>query len=117
MVKVQKKKVKQHRSGNSVLPRHVTDPLLFGPTEGTFVDNSKKQKVYVHLVPAPWSRVILISLVYALAVAFVKIAWFHFVGRPQWYAVSPESAVEADFERSSQESTTEQLRALRRLAR
>lgn len=114
---MQKNKAKKLKSNPKSQGGHVTDPLLFGPSEGTFVDNTKRQKVYVHLVPAPWSRVILISLVYALAVAFVKITWFHFVGRPQWYAVTPESAVEADFERSIQESTSEQIRELRRLAK
>ena len=67
----------------------VSDISLFDESEGTFMDNRQRRRVYVHLIPAPWSRVILLSLVYAMAVAFVKVAWFHIYGRPDWAQLDP----------------------------
>ena len=60
------------------------EPSLFDDDESTFLDTRARRKVYVHLVPAPWSRVLLLSLIYALAVNFAKLAWFEVIGRPEW---------------------------------
>lgn len=78
----------------------LSEPSLFDDDESTFVDNHSRRRVYVHLVPAPWSRVILLSLVYALAVNFVKLAWFEYYGRPNWGYVSEPIAENPQTENS-----------------
>ena len=75
-------------------PFYVTDIQLFDDTEGTFIDNVSKRRVYVHQIPAPWSRVILLSLIYAFAINFAKIGWYQIFGRPEWFAVPKKPAVE-----------------------
>ncbi|MCB0322459.1 MAG: hypothetical protein KDD69_02765 [Bdellovibrionales bacterium] len=85
----------KRKKKKSVLPGFLTEPSLFEDSEPTFVDNFAKRRVYVHLVPAPWSRVLLLSLVYALAINFVKLVWFEVVGRPKWYAVDEKTAAAA----------------------
>lgn len=83
--KPKKKKVKAER--HPIFP-FLTDVHLFDEDEGTFTDFGRRQKVYVHLIPAPWPRVIMLSLVYAMAVNFVKIVVLEFVGEPQWQLVA-----------------------------
>ncbi len=93
-------KKKKHSAFGSWL----SEPSLFDDDESTFVDNHSRRRVYVHLVPAPWSRVILLSLVYALAVNFVKLAWFEFYGRPNWGFVAEQNAVPLPKEDSKHKS-------------
>ena len=68
---------------------YLSEPALFDREEGTFLDTHQRRRVYVHLVPAPWSRVIVYSLVYALAVSFTKFLWFYFLGEPEWLIARP----------------------------
>jgi hypothetical protein len=72
------------KKSKSPFAAFLSEPSLFDDEESTFLDNRARRRVYVHLVPAPWSRVILLSLVYALAVNFAKLGWFELIGRPEW---------------------------------
>lgn len=58
------------------------EPSLFDDEEGTFIDNNQRKRIVVHLVPAPWSRVLVYSIIYALAVAAVQEVWFWNFGKP-----------------------------------
>jgi len=60
------------------------EPSLFDDDESTFIDNQHRRRIRVYLVPAPWSRVILLALIYALAVNFAKLAWYELYGKPEW---------------------------------
>lgn len=62
----------------------VTEPALFDNAEGTFVNYNSRKRVKVYLVPASWSRVIMISLIYAFILSLIKYTYFGFFGRPQW---------------------------------
>lgn len=71
-------------------------PSLFADEEGTFIDNHRRKRVTVHLIPAPWSRVIAYSLIYAVGVAAVQEVWFWGFGKPVWHPVNIESAAPED---------------------
>ena len=60
----------------------ITDPKLFGEAEGTFIDYSNRKRVNVYLIPAKWSRVIMIALVYAFVLTIAKYAYFSVFGKP-----------------------------------
>ena len=68
------------------------DLTLFKEEEGTFTDNTDRKRVFVHLVPAPWSRVVAMSLVYALAVTMAHQVWVACFGRPEWHLTDAASA-------------------------
>lgn len=73
-----------------------TDTKLFKEEEGTFTDNNSRKRVFVHLVPAPWSRVIAYSIIYAFAVVIADQIWIAFFGRPQWHLVDTKSVEMAE---------------------
>ena len=54
----------------------LTEPSLFDEAEGTFINYHTRKRVKVYLVPAPWSRVILVSLIYAVAISLSKASYF-----------------------------------------
>ncbi len=83
MTKRKKKSNKKGLLGSNIL----SEPTLFDEEEGTFIDNRSRRRVFVHLVPAPWSRVIAISFIYAIAVTFTTQIIFAFYGKPEWHAV------------------------------
>ena len=56
---------------------YITEPSLFDEEEGTFINYFTRRRVKVHLVPAPWTRVILLSLLYAFAITFIKFGYFY----------------------------------------
>ena len=60
----------------------ITDPKLFGEAEGTFIDYSTRKRVNVYLIPAKWSRVIMIALVYAFVLTIAKYVYFSVFGKP-----------------------------------
>lgn len=72
----------------------ITDPKLFGEAEGTFIDYSTKKRVNVYLIPATWSRVIMISLVYAFLLTMAKFMYFSLVGKPDLRPSSSFSQLE-----------------------
>ena len=63
---------------------YISEPSLFDDEEGTFINYNTRRRVKVHLVPAPWSRVLMLSLIYAFMISLVKFGYFHFFGKPQW---------------------------------
>lgn len=71
----------------------ITDPKLFSEAEGTFVDYSSRKRVNVYLVPASWSRVIMIALIYAFFLTQVKYIYFALVGKPD---LRPSTSVSAE---------------------
>ena len=83
MAKRKKKSNKKRILGSKIL----SEPTLFDYEEGTFTDNRSRRRVFVHLVPAPWSRVIAISFIYALAVTLATQIIFALYGKPEWHAV------------------------------
>lgn len=89
---------KQQKARAGPLANFLTDPSLFEEDEPTFIDTFAKRRVYVHLVPAPWSRVILLSFCYAIGINFVKLLWFEFVGRPSWHATDARTAAMSEGE-------------------
>lgn len=97
MAKKNKKANKKEVLGGSVLSK----PGLFDDEEGTFTDNRSRRRVFVHLVPAPWSRVIAVSLIYAFAVTVVTQVIFAIYGKPEWHAVDLHT-IEALLHLSSQ---------------
>lgn len=62
----------------------VTEPSLFEDAEGTFIDYYSRKRVKVYLVPASWSRVVMMSLVYAFILSLVKYVYFGAFGKPHW---------------------------------
>ena len=82
MAKRNKKSNKKGLLGSRIL----SEPTLFDNEEGTFTDNRSRRRVFVHLVPAPWSRVIAISFIYAIAVTLVTQIIFSYFGKPEWHA-------------------------------
>ena len=77
-----KKSNKNRYLGSKIL----SEPTLFDDEEGTFTDNRSRRRVHVHLIPAPWSRVIAISFIYAVAVTFVTQIIFAYFGKPEFHA-------------------------------
>ena len=74
----------------------LTECSLLEDLERMFVDNRKRRRVYIHPVPAPWSRVILVSLIYAMAISIAKFAWFQAFGKPNWFVRSSEVVQEVE---------------------
>ena len=72
------------------------DTSLFDEEEGTFTDNCSRRRVFVHLVPAPWSRVIAYSLIYGFGVTIAQQLWVAYIGRPEWHAIDPISVKMAE---------------------
>ena len=75
---------------------YVTEPALFDSEEGTFTNYHTKKRVKVHLVPAPWSRVFMIAIMYAFAITLTKFAIFSVFGRPQLFSLSSPVEKTAD---------------------
>ena len=67
---------------------YVTEPALFDSEEGTFTNYHTKRRVKIHLVPAPWSRVFMMAIIYAFAITLTKFAIFSVFGRPQLFSLS-----------------------------
>jgi hypothetical protein len=99
-----KKRYKFDKNGTAIAKRQglgirpVKEPTLFADEEGTFYDNRHRRRVTVHLVPAPWSRVLTYSLIYAFAVAMVQEVWFWSFGKPNWLPIAIENAAPEDLE-------------------
>lgn len=70
------------------------EPTLFDDEEGTFIDNKQRRRIVVHLVPAPWSRVFVYSILYAFAVAAVQEVWFWNFGKPDLRPAYMEATVD-----------------------
>lgn len=68
---------------------YLSDPLLFDEEEPTFTNYGARRRIKVYLVRAPWSRVVLLSLLYALLISMAKFAYFYTFGKPQLVASQP----------------------------
>ncbi len=69
----------------------VREPSRFEQEEGNFTAYDKGRPIKVHVVPAPWKRVILYSILYAFVVGVTKFFWFYTFGRPNWVMAVPDS--------------------------
>ena len=56
---------------------------LIDHIEEMFVDYSARKRVYRHPVPAPWSRVIVFAILYAVLLNTCRVFWFEIFGRPE----------------------------------
>jgi len=88
MAKKKKKTNKKSLLGGLLLSKPYDDE------EATFTDNRSRRKVFVHLVPAPWSRVIVVSLIYAIAVTIFTQIIIAVFGKPQWHAADIQTLLE-----------------------
>ena len=85
--RAQKRALKNSSPKHSSELFYLTEPSLFDEEEGTFMNYFTRRRVKVHLVPAPWTRVIMLSIIYAFAITFVKFTYFYSVGKPKLVAV------------------------------
>ena len=65
--------------------------------DDTVTRHHNRRKDKTRLVPAPWSFVIVISIVYAIGINMVRVLWNESFGRPEIFVANPE--VQAEYDR------------------
>ena len=89
-----KKRKKRHKYG--ITP--FVELVGYGGEEGHdfFVTYEKgNRRVETRLIPAPWSHVLLLAFMNAIAISVVKLAWYHYIGKPDIVPVSETTRIEA----------------------
>lgn len=74
----------------------VDEPARFDEQVGVYSSYEDGRVVKVHVIPAPWSRVILYSVLYAFVIGVTKFCVFYTFGKPNWMMAYPPTELEAD---------------------
>lgn len=82
----------EQKISKSILPGF----SLIDHLEEMFVDYRARKRIYLHPVPAPWSRVIVFAVLYAVLLNTCRVFWFETFGRPEIEASVPPSEVIED---------------------
>lgn len=72
------------------------EPARFDQQVGRYSTHEAGRVVKVHVIPAPWRRVFLYSLLYAFVIGVTKFCVFYTFGKPRWIMAKPPTAIEAE---------------------